>query len=230
MDDDQPVRRGKRVELDAVYATLRDRICLRDYPPGTVLREADLAAEFNVSRTPIRTVLQRLAYGGLIESRDGVGTIVTTLTFEELRDIYEMRLKIAELVGHMSPRACTPQDLTTMDGLLRRAEALTRSFDLTEYWRINHDLHFLIGNLIGNRALRRMWDQLYFQAARIWYGLASTLPGEVAASLVEELSEVRKAMAENDVIAVGYIQRNHIAFGLRRVLQHAAAVDAARQD
>lgn len=61
-------------------------------------------------------------------------------------------------------------------------------------------------------------------------GLASTLPGEMAASLVEELSEVRKAMAENDVVAVGYIQRNHIAFGLRRVVQHAAAVDAARRD
>jgi DNA-binding GntR family transcriptional regulator len=188
-----------------------------------VLREADLAAEFKVSRTPIRTVLQRLAFGGLIESRDGVGTIVTTLTFEELRDIYEMRLKIAELIGHMSPRACTPQHLTTMDGLLRRAGALTRHFDLTEYWRINHDLHFLIGDLIGNRALRRMWDQLYFQAARIWYGLASKMAGEMAASLVEELSEVRKAMAENDVVAVGYIQRNHIAFGLRRVLQHHKA-------
>ena len=217
MEAEQPTRSGKRVELDAVYATLRDRICLREYPPGTVLREADLAAEFNVSRTPIRAVLQRLAYGGLIESRDGVGTIVTTLSFEELGDIYEMRLKIAELIGHMSPKACTPEHLASVDGLLARARALARNFQLGEYWRINHDLHFLIGELIGNQALRRMWDQLYFQAARIWYGLASGLASEVSASLVDELSAVRKALAENDLIALGYIERNYIAFGLRRV-------------
>src|SRR5262245_6269575 len=141
---------GKRVELEAIYATLRDRICLLDYPPGTVLREAELAEEFGISRTPIRTVLQRLAFGGLIESRDGVGTIVTSLTIGELRDIYEVRLRIAEMIGFLSPRPCTAEQVAAAAALSRRAERLTQRFDLIEYWRINHDLHFLIGDVIGN--------------------------------------------------------------------------------
>src|SRR5215468_9750122 len=152
-----PEKSGKRVEGAAIYETLRDRICLLEYPPGTVLREAELAAEFEVSRTPIRAVLQRLAYGGLIESRDGVGTIVTSLSIEELRDIYEVRLKIAEMIGQLSPRPCRPEQVATAAALRQRALSLTQSFGLTEYWRVNHDLHFLIGDLIGNSALRHMW-------------------------------------------------------------------------
>lgn len=216
---------GKRVEVDAIYATLRDRICLLDYPPGTVLREAELAAEFNISRTPIRAVLQRLAYGGLIESRDGVGTIVTSLTLEELQDIYEVRLKIAEMIGQLSPRPCRAEQVATAAALRQRAERLTQSFDLTEYWRVNHDLHFLIGDLIGNSALRQMWDHFYFQAARIWYALAREHGAEVAASLVNELREVHRAMADGDMVAVGYIERNYIAFGLRQVTAQFPARD-----
>jgi DNA-binding GntR family transcriptional regulator len=220
--DEKP---SKRVEVDAIYAALRDRICLLEYPPGTVLREAELAAEFDISRTPIRTVLQRLAFGGLVESYDGVGTIVTSLSIEELRDIYEVRLKIAELIGHLSPRPCRPEQVATAAALRLRAERLTGAFDLREYWQINHDLHFLIGDLIGNAALRQMWDHFYFQAARIWYALAREHSATVAASLVGELTEVHRAMAEGDMVAVGYIQRNYIAFGLRQVSTHFAERD-----
>ena len=230
MDKMKDEKSGKRVEVDAIYATLRDRICLLEYPPGTVLREAELAAEFDISRTPIRAVLQRLAYGGLIESRDGVGTIVTSLTLEELRDIYEVRLKIAEMIGHLSPRPCRPEQVATAAALRQRALSLTRNFDLTEYWRVNHDLHFLIGDLIGNSALRHMWDHFYFQAARIWYALAKEHAAEFAASLVDELTEVHRAMAEDDMVAVGYIERNYIAFGLREVTAHFAARNFIGED
>ncbi len=108
MSIETPVTRERqppaRIDAAALFSTLRDRICLLDYPPGTVLREAVLAAEFGLSRTPIRSVLQRLAHDGLIESRDGVGTIVTAPDFPEIRDIYLVRLKIAERIGQMDPR------------------------------------------------------------------------------------------------------------------------------
>jgi DNA-binding GntR family transcriptional regulator len=220
-------RSGKRVETDAIYETLRDRICLLQYPPGTILKEAEIAAEFGVSRTPIRSVLQRLIFGGLIESRDGVGTIVTSLSIEELHDIYEVRLKIAEMIGYLSPNRCTPAQVAEAALLHARAKKLTHTFDLLEYWKINHDLHFLIGGLIGNTALRQMWDHFYFQAARIWYALAKESAAEVSGSLVDELAEVHKAMKEGDLVAVGYIERNYIAFGLRKVSAHFSSEASA---
>ena len=181
------------------------------------LRETDLAAEFGVSRTPVRAVLQRLAQAGLIDSRDGVGTVVTDLTDEEVRDIYLMRLKIAEMIGVLSPLEFSADLKEQCDRLLDRAVALTRTFAIEEYWQINHELHVLIAGIIGNSALRQMWDHFYFQSARIWYRQTRTDPTGVAEALRVELEEVRRAVVENDPVALGYVQRNHIAWGLKRL-------------
>ncbi len=76
----QPIR--ARLSADEIHATLRDRICLLEYAPGSLLREALLAEEFGVSRTPIREILQRLAQEGLVSTRNGVGTLVRPLDFD----------------------------------------------------------------------------------------------------------------------------------------------------
>ena len=67
------------MRFEAIHAEIRERICLLHYPPGHTLRRAELAREFGISRTPIRRVLQRLEYEGLVESRHGIGTIVTLI-------------------------------------------------------------------------------------------------------------------------------------------------------
>ncbi len=218
----------KRLRLDAIHDELRDRICLLDYPPGTLLREGELAAEFGISRTPIREILQRLAFAGLVEARNGVGTIVTTFDFAELKDIYEMRIKIAELIGQLSPRGCQPEHIRSVEALLTRARALRDQFDIREYWRINHEMHFIVSDLIGNAALRQMWDLFYFQVARIWYDVARITASKVADSLCRELEDVLGAMRENDVAAIGFIQRNYIAYGLRHVKAHYEAEGSTR--
>jgi DNA-binding GntR family transcriptional regulator len=217
---------SRRISLDEIYGTIRDRICLLEYAPGSLLREAVLAAEFGVSRTPIREVLQRLAQQGLVRSRNGVGTLVQPLNFGEIEDIYEMRLRIAPLVGELSPRPVLPSHVARTEELLRRARALTSSFDLREYWSVNHDLHFIVGALIGNVALAEMWDRFYFQAARMWYDLARSLGPEVSRSLVREIEDTLEAMRSRDVPAIGFIQRTYIGYGLRQLrARHASDQD-----
>jgi DNA-binding GntR family transcriptional regulator len=209
-----------RTRANAILDILRDRICLLDYPPGTVLRESDLASEFNVSRTPIRRVLQQLIHGGLIESRDGVGTIVTEPGFNEVRDIYQMRIKLAQCIGYMNPRAFKQKDLESIQSLQHRAELLADNFNLVEYWKINHDQHYLIEQIIGNSALRKMWNHFYFLAARMWYRHVQSNSQGASESLVSELSEVSRAIQEDNAIALGFIQSSYIAYGLGRLEKH----------
>lgn len=217
MPDPATVHDGARRTQAEIFHLLRERICLLAYPPGTVLREADLADEFGVSRTPVRAVLQRLAQAGLIESRDGVGTLVTDLDFARVEDIYRMRMKIAELIGEMAPAPLGPALQEAARALLQRARGLLDAFDIAEYWRINHDLHDMISGVIGNSALREMWDHFYFQSARMWYRRAYAEQGDVAEALVDEIGDVVRAIAERDARALGYVQRNHIAYGLARL-------------
>lgn len=200
-----------------IFETLRDRIVLLDYLPGAILRETELAAEFGVSRTPIRAVLQRLEHGRLVMVRDGVGTIVTDPDVAELSDIYEMRLKMSELIGVLSPREISLNDETAVADLLKRARLLVGDYSASEYWSINHAQHALIADLIGNSVLRETWDQLYFRSARFWYRETSRTPDGVAQDLVAEISEVARALRQRDAVAVGHIQRNFIAYGYARL-------------
>ena len=188
-----------------------------EYAPGSLLSEAALAVEFGVSRTPIREILQRLAQEGLVESRNGVGTLIRPLNYAEIEDIYEMRLRIAPLIGELSPHPVLETHISRTEDLLGRARALTVAFDLREYWNINHDLHFIVGELIGNSALAEIWDRFYFQAARMWYETARSLGSEVSRSLVRQIEDTLEAMRSKDVVAIGFIQRSYIAYGIRQL-------------
>ena len=130
-----------------------------------------------------------------------------------------MRLRIAPLIGDLSPSDIGPGHIERIERLLERARRLVRAYDIKAYWQINHDLHFLIGELIGNSALRVMWDRFYFQAARMWYSLARDIGREVSRSLIREIEDVLEAARADDVRAIGYIQRHYIAYGLRQVVE-----------
>lgn len=209
---------ASRKQTDQIYSVILDRICLLDYPPHTMLRESELAKEFSISRTPIRDVFLRLSLMGLVESRNGVGTFVTGMDYSAYRDIYEMRLKVAELIGDLSPNDACTDDVEAVADLRSRAAALQSEFDLRIYWNLNHELHFVVGRLIGNSALAELWDRFYYQTARIWYSIAERDARETAEAFLGELDATLRAMRENDVKAVGYVQRNYIAAGMRKVL------------
>jgi len=215
---------AKRAEPEQIETIIRDRICLRTYAPGAILHEGTLAEEFGVSRTPIREALQRLSVAGLVEVRNGVGTIITERTLGQVRQIYALRIRIAALIGDMSPLDVSAHHIQRMEQLLQRARTLAEAItDSTtgesgEYWRINHEAHAIIGELIGNEPLREIWDRTYFQTASYWYGVVQSESDTVAHSLCRELEDILHAMKRNDVAAIGFIERNFISYGLERLL------------
>jgi DNA-binding GntR family transcriptional regulator len=223
-----PASRGKsaaRPKVTAIYREIRDRICMLRYPPGMLLGETALAMEFGVSRTPIRQVLQRLEYEGLVETKNGVGTLVTGVDFRAFRDVYEMRLKIAELIGEMSPRKPDKNDVARMTDLLRRVDALRKKRDPEAYWEIAHIHHDAIGKLIGNVALRAMYDLFYYQTARIWLHLATDKWQQEIDALHNEFIEMARALRAGDVQAIGFIHRNAISLSLKRLGAYVAGGD-----
>jgi DNA-binding GntR family transcriptional regulator len=215
-----PAARGQVADI---YRELRERICRLRYPPGTVLVETELAAEFDVSRTPIREALQRLEYEGLVETRNGVGTHVTGVDFRQFKDIYAFRLRLSELLGDFSAASDAQQALERIERLVPRAEALKQSRDFEEFWRVNHELHYVINALINNSALREVHDRLYFQASRVWYSFVEQMWDDEARFLQEELADLCRALRARDMRALGFVQRNYISFGLSRVAQYISS-------
>ncbi|MGR3455601.1 GntR family transcriptional regulator [Pseudooceanicola sp.] len=215
-----------RDRLARLHGEMRARICLLDWPPGTRLSEGDVAAEYGVSRTPIRRVLARLEDEGLVQTLHGVGTLVTDPGAEELAQTYALRLELAELVGRLDPVSPGPEQVCRIDGFIAEAAALAAAPDARGFARLNM-AYFAFGlSLTGNSVLREVAERLYYRTARVWLRQIAELElAEECAIFVSELHETRRALTAGDPMAAALIRRAHISMSARR-LQNAAAPQA----
>ncbi len=219
----RPLPTPSRERFERLYATIRDRICLLEYQPLEHLSEEELAAEFNVSRTPIRRVLSRLEAEGLVESRHGVGTIVTSISFEALSQVYQLRLELAVLIGRLTPIPRTADDLARVRVLLARFDRLEREPDPNALSRLNMDFYQELRAMTGNIPLRDISDRLYFMTHRIWMAsLPHLYLQDEIVIFRREVADILAAMEIGDLDAVGYIRRSHISMAFTRLQRYAA--------
>lgn len=221
--------KGARGRFERIYQTLRARICLLDHAPGERLREEDLAEEFGVSRTPVRRVLVKLEAEGLLRSVHGVGTIVTDIKVEELAQVYELRVELAELVGKLSPVAVDGALVERFREIRHRCDRMVRKADPREFARINMEFFHLFNGLTANVPLREFSERLYYQTTRIWLKTASQLRGYEALLHNEfvifqrEVADIAEAVENGDLAAAGHVRRAHIAMSFARIRRAASA-------
>ncbi|MDA8426383.1 MAG: GntR family transcriptional regulator [Treponema sp.] len=81
-----------------IYAQLSERILRWDYLPGHRFTEEGLCEEFSVSRSPVREALNTLVENGLIEKKPNHGYSVKLLDFDEINELYDVRLALESYV------------------------------------------------------------------------------------------------------------------------------------
>lgn len=122
----QQSTRSSQTLADAIAEGLRQAILAGALADGEVLRQADLAARFQVSRVPIREALLKLEGDGLVETRPRRGTVVTSLNAEDFQEILEMRLALEPLALGFAIERLTQDDLAAAGAILDEAEASLR--------------------------------------------------------------------------------------------------------
>lgn len=219
-DHTSAVDTDRKPAVETIQSEIIRRICFREYQPGCQLKEAVLAKEFGVSRTPVRDAISRIQHLGLVKTLNGVGTVVVELSAEQIHHVYEMRLHLATLIGVMSPRTVTDEDRARAKELLQEVIGLEDDFSARRYVELNHELHNLVADLIGNSLLQTFWRQAYYQAASTWYSVAILAERDAASALVQELQDMNEALNNGDLLAVGFVQRIHIGYGFHRIKKH----------
>nr|WP_319386972.1 GntR family transcriptional regulator [uncultured Roseibium sp.] len=207
-----------------IFETLRMRVCMLDYAPEARLNERELAAEFGVSRTPMRAVLQRLERDGLIESRHGQGTAVTSIDLKRMQDVYVVRMRLMDALSD-STRLPIPDGLeATLADLVAACAELLKSRDKREFAQINIQLNTILHGLVKNDVLREINEKLFFESARFWFLLLDELDfAEQVQALIDEISMIRRAIALRDVKLAAEIHKAHLALVLSSIRQRSAA-------
>jgi DNA-binding GntR family transcriptional regulator len=225
VQDAAPAERSTaRARSERIYQTLRDRICLLDYPPGARLSEEEIAAEFEISRTPLRKVLARLEAEGLIGSVHGVGTIVTDVDVEELGQVYALRMQLAPLIGKLDPIPFSPAKLDRLRAMVAECDAIAERRDARAFAALNMKFVQEVNQLTGNLPLREICERLYIQVARVVLKMMPELSRAAEfRAFRQEIVEVLAAAEIGDWDAIGHIRRAHISMSFTRMLQNARA-------
>ena len=114
-------RQGTTVE--DLYSMIRDRITEGTYSPGFKLSQEALAAELNVSRTPLREALQRLERDGLVVAHKNRGMNVAPLIHSDTEQSYAMRLLIEPPAVAATAEKLTDEELAKMLAVVDAMEA-----------------------------------------------------------------------------------------------------------
>ncbi len=139
-----------------IALALEEAIVSGEVAPGTVLRQEQLSEQYQVSRTPVREALRRLAALGLVSFVPNRGVRVRTLSRDELREAFLVRAELESLATELATPRIGTEALVALDEaerlfakvtleLRRRAREGSQDGALVSSWvHANHAFHDVI--------------------------------------------------------------------------------------
>jgi DNA-binding GntR family transcriptional regulator len=210
------VKQDTSSRSDGIYERLRSAIVTGQVRPNERLIEVELARQLEVSRTPIREGLLRLAAEGLVISRRH-GWVVREHTRNEIRSIYETRAALEGYCARLAAERATDAELKAIASLHRDNTAgLTVAARRNTLVDINEEFHDAIVHAAQNERLAeliRMNRTYYFN-----YRIAELYSDEEAESALAGHDAIVRALLDRDADCAERETRRHIDMALDVIL------------
>lgn len=163
----------KETLAEQIANRLRRDILRGKRPPGVSVKERDIAADMNVSRTPIREAIRILSKEGLVELRPSRSPIVARSDTKAIADQAEVLIALEKLSAELACKNATEAELERLDQSVAYMEEHFDSIDPLDMFEVDMSFHTAIAAASGNKALaethgtflRRLW-RARFLAAR----------------------------------------------------------------
>lgn len=152
-----------------VYKTIQDRIIFNEYAPGYIINEMDLAKELGSSRTPIREALSRLEFEKLVSIVPRAGAMVTSVEFQQIRDVYQLRKHLEGLIGKLAASRLSVDKIEEMENLHQKCLELCGEFQPKKLIKIDIRFREILNSAAGNLILSEISNLLYNLTVRIWF-------------------------------------------------------------
>ncbi|MFC4487540.1 MULTISPECIES: GntR family transcriptional regulator [Tepidiphilus] len=212
-----PQRIAPQALYQEVAERLRQRIFAHELPPGQPIDELGLAAEYGISRTPLREALKVLAAEGLVTLIPRRGAFVSQISASELDAIFDV---LAVLEGHAARRAAERLDEGAAQRLRRlhqRLEETAHPGAIDEFFEANQAFHAEVLRLANNPFLSSTIQDLR-QKIRLSRHHSLYDEGRLERSL-QEHRELLAALLEGEAAAAERCMREHLRSG-REAIAH----------
>jgi DNA-binding GntR family transcriptional regulator len=204
---------------DQIHATLSAQIVAGQLMPGDPLGEAALAHRFNLSRTPVREALQRMAAEGLVERGPRRAFIVRRMTPADLGHLFEGLGEIEALCARLAAHRMTPIERAELTDILAGAY---KSHD--DYAALNQRFHDALRLGSGNRVLSDLLADLNRRSLPWRNAQFHASDGRMDSSR-QEHNAILQAIITQDGDKAAALMRDHMASSLAVVLRMIASRD-----
>ncbi len=198
----------RRKVTDWVYEELKVAIIELRLPPGHPLREAALAEQLGVSKTPIREALSRLEQEGLAETTSFKGAVVTGYSRRDLLEIYELRELLEDSAARSAAQSMSEADRASLDRVCVESRELREGADPAGLAALISEFDTILFDQVRNGRIRALIENLRAHLTRIGR-LTAEIPGRVQKS-VDEHERIVEAIAARDPDLAERRMRDHI--------------------
>jgi len=140
-----------------ICSLIRNDIVHLKIKPGEPLNEIRLARELQVSRTPIREALRRLASEGLVTITPNLGARVSEINLRDFRELIEFRIILERGAAHLVAINSTEDDLRAMRQLHDKIQS-DNTEDLDRLTDLDSEFHFIIRRAAHNQLLEKQME------------------------------------------------------------------------
>ncbi|EMY34010.1 GntR family transcriptional regulator [Arthrobacter crystallopoietes BAB-32] len=181
-----------------VYEQISADIISGTITPGSALAQEHIAAQYGVSRTPVRDALTQLTLEGLTTLVPGKGYIVNQLDEREIENVFEVRYALESLAVQRAVGSYTPKQLVRLKGLIDETETVDPQ-DTDELFRLGRAFHLALvapsGNDYLNGVITSIWNHPIQQRINTTYRQGP----QHQAKVIHDHRSILQALKDQDI-------------------------------
>ena len=202
---------GRGFGVQKVHSVLRKEIIEMTLAPGEPLDETRLSERFQMSRTPVREALVRLATEGLVTTLPNRNTIVSTIEFEKLPVYFDALTLMYRVTTRLAAMHRTEADIARIRLESARFDAAVEAEDALEMIGSNRDLHVAIAEAGRNPYYTELFTRLLDAGRRILRIYYSTFNDRLPRQYVNEHALMLEAIIARDADRADQLAADHAA-------------------
>ena len=209
---------------EEIYKILEKELVTLQIKPNEILSENALCARFDVSRTIVRSALQRLSQVGFVEIVPHVGTKVTAIDLEEVNQYIYMRIAIEVKILSDFIRTATPPQIEKL-----RFRQKSFEDDANEVYASSHFDNSVADELLSKDLSFHRTYYEFMGKEILWYIVSQPKPGysrfihldiidgKNLPDVLKEHAELMNAIESSSLESIEDILTRHLYGGIRRL-------------
>ncbi|MFD1415716.1 GntR family transcriptional regulator [Oceanobacillus jeddahense] len=150
---------GTKPELllkDIAYKQIKKGILEEAYQPGTILSEKQLVESLSMSKTPIKSAIERLEAEGFVVVSSKRGIIIQDISIDRINDIYNLRIALETFNCEQIYNKITETEIKYLDDNLKAAEDYIKELNVNKFAELDHEFHLIICEIAGNKEIKNI--------------------------------------------------------------------------